>query len=201
MKRFGWIFLFAVAALPTTAAAQGASYVSDTEAFVKAVADRDGSKALDLLRQRGKAVINSRNAKGATALIVAIEARDDTWTRFLLQEGADPNYAAKDGETPLIAAARMGYADAVEWLLAKGAKVDGTNRMGETSLIVAVQQRHLPIVKLLLGKGANPDKTDNAAGYSARDYAKRDSRAREILALLDAGPGKKAEQLDDFKLE
>ena len=54
--------------------------------------------------------------------------------------------------------------------------------MGETPLIVAVQQRQPPIVKLLLAAGADPDKTDSAAGYSARDYAKRDSRAREICS-------------------
>ena len=59
-----------------------------------------------------------------------------------------------------------------------GAKVDGANRMGETPLIVAVQQRQTPIVRRLLAAGANPDKTDNAAGYSARDYAQRDNRAR-----------------------
>ena len=53
--------------------------------------------------------------------------------------------------------------------------------MGETALIVAVQQRQPPVVKLLLEAGANPDKADHAAGYSARDYAKRDTRSREIL--------------------
>ena len=54
--------------------------------------------------------------------------------------------------------------------------------MGETALIVAVQQRQPRCVKLLLRSGANPDKTDHAAGYSARDYAKRDTRNREMLA-------------------
>jgi hypothetical protein len=40
-------------------------------------------------------------------------------------------------------------------------------------------------VKLLLDHGADPDKTDAAAGYSARDYATRDPRAREILMLIN----------------
>jgi ankyrin repeat protein len=57
--------------------------------------------------------------------------------------------------------------------------------MGETALIIAVQQRDLPGVRLLLKHGANPDKTDAAAGYSARDYAQRDPRAREILSLIN----------------
>ena len=41
-------------------------------------------------------------------------------------------------------------------------------------------------MRLLLDAGANPDKTDNAAGLSARDYATRDPRARDILNLINA---------------
>jgi ankyrin repeat protein len=48
----------------------------------------------------------------------------------------------------------------------------------------AALEAALPVVRLLLSRGANPDKTDNAAGYSARDYATRDPRAREILKLI-----------------
>jgi hypothetical protein len=38
---------------------------------------------------------------------------------------------------------------------------------------------------LLLKAGADPDKADHAAGYSARDYAKRDTRNPGILRLID----------------
>jgi len=57
--------------------------------------------------------------------------------------------------------------------------------MGETALIIAVQQRDATMVRLLLNAGANPDKPDSAAGYSARDYATRDTRDREILKLIN----------------
>jgi ankyrin repeat protein len=53
-------------------------------------------------------------------------------------------------------------------------------------LIVAVQGRHVAMVKVLLELGANPDEADSAAGYSARDYAKRDTRSREILKMIEA---------------
>ena len=52
-------------------------------------------------------------------------------------------------------------------------------------VIIAVQQRNLPVVRVLLNQNANPDKTDSAAGYSARDYATRDPRARKILKMID----------------
>ena len=83
---------------------------------------------------------------------------------------------AQGGDTPLIAAARIGFEEAAEWLLGLGAKVDAANRMGETPLIIAVQQRQTADRPVLLDAGANPDKADAAAGYSARDYATRDHR-------------------------
>lgn len=170
------------------------------QSFIEAVKKRDGGKAMALLDARGSIVLNGRSPSGETALVAAITNRDATWTRFLLQKGADPNLSGREGETPLIAAARLGFTDAVDWLLADGAKVDAANRMGETALIVAVQQRHAPIVRTLLAKGADPDKADAAAGFSARDYAARDGRARDILALMEPTQPKSS-SLDDFKLK
>jgi hypothetical protein len=57
---------------------------------------------------------------------------------------------------------------------------------------------------LLLAKGADPDRKDAAAGYSARDYAKRDTRSRDILGAIESArkpnPAK-ADDLDSFKLK
>ena len=175
--------LLAMLLMAAPAAAQ-MSYGSGD--FVGAVRDRDGNKALELLQSRGPQIINLRDDRGETALIVAISRRDDVWTGFLLNHGAEPNLAARNGETPLIAAARVGYLGALADLIRLRAKVDTANRMGETALIVAVQNRHPAIVKVLLELGADPDRADSAAGYSARDYAKRDTRTREILKLIEA---------------
>jgi ankyrin repeat protein len=172
--------------LAATPAAGQVMYGSDGERFVSAVRDRDGGEAMELLNSRGPTVLNARDAKGDTGLIIAISERDDLWTSFLLQQGADPNLRGRNGDTPLIAAARIGYTEAAAQLIRRKAKVDGDNRMGETPLIIAVQLRNVPMVKLLLEAGANPDKPDSAAGYSARDYARRDTRSREILKLIEA---------------
>jgi ankyrin repeat protein len=202
VKSFASVILLALAASVATPG-HAQSYVSDAEPFLKAVAARDGNEATSLLDTR-PALVNSRNAKGQTALNVVIARSDETWVSFLLARGADPNLPASNGDTPLVTAARVGFTDAIELLLARGAKVDQANRMGETPLIVAVQQRELDAVKLLLTKGANPDKTDSAAGYSARDYAKRDTRNPAILAAIEAAgkpAPKKADTLDSFKLK
>jgi uncharacterized protein len=184
VKQLGFAFVAAIAvgaSVPVSAQSLTAAGYELTEAVKKS----DANKALQVLATNPPGIVNTKDGDGNTPLLIAIARNDEQWAGFMLNKGADPNLAGKDGNTPLIAASRVGMAQAVEWLLGLGAKVDATNRMGETPLIVAVQQRNLPIARLLLSKGANPDKTDSAAGYSARDYATRDGRSREILKLIE----------------
>lgn len=185
-------FALAVASLATLAAPAVAQLNDPGLDFVEAVKNRDGDKALDLLNSHPTGLVNRRDGDGNTPLIITIGRRDSEWTAYLLNKGADPNLAGKGGDTPLILASRIGYDDAVGWLLEMGAKVDATNKMGETALIAAVQQRQTSIVKVLLAAGADPDRTDAAAGYSARQYAQRDNRARDILQLINAKKPKAA---------
>jgi ankyrin repeat protein len=154
--------------------------------FVKAVKDKNGTKATELLQKNPPGIVNGRDNDGNTALIVAIQAQDPDWTGFLIGKGADVDLAGKGGDTPLIAAARAGFQEAADWLLGVGAKVDLANRAGETPLIIAVQQRDLRMVRILLSAGADPDKADSAQGFSARQYAERDPRARQVLEALNA---------------
>lgn len=177
-----------VAAAPLAAQVTGDSAAE----FVEAVKSRDGDKVQKLLQDHPTGLFDGKDGDGNTALIISTQKRDEEWTGFLLNQGADPNLAGKTGDTPLIIASRIGFDTAVEWLLSVGARVDQANKMGETALIMAVQQRQTPIVKLLLNAGANPDKPDSAAGYSARDYAERDNRSRDILNLINAKKPKPA---------
>ena len=117
----------ATAALAALGAPAAAQYVSSSDEFVTAVRDRDGSKATELI-QANPRLIDMRDEKGDTALIVAVSRSDEDYTAFLLSHGADPNVAAKSGDTPLMAAVRDGFEQGVEWLLSKGAKVDVTPR-------------------------------------------------------------------------
>lgn len=181
LKRFILAIAVSVAAVP--AAAQTGGY--DGEMFVKAIKEGNGNEALKLLQDK-PILANARNLEGNTALIAAIENRDSEWTPYLLNKGADPNLATSEGETPLMAAARVGFRDAAEWLIGLGVKVNAANRAGETALILAVQRRQVPIVRLLIDAGADPDRTDSVAGYSARDYAKRDNRTPELLRIIEA---------------
>lgn len=174
---------FTAAAIAVPVAAQSGAY--DGELFVKAIRDGNNSEAIKMLQQK-RTLVNARDLSGKTPLIAAIENRDSVWAGYLLNEGADPNLALSNGDTPLMTAARMGVQEPTQWLISVGAKVDATNRKGETALIIAVQQRNLPVVRILLEAGADPDHSDSVAGYSARDYAKRDNRTPELLKAIEA---------------
>ncbi len=160
--------------------------------FVDSVRKKDGTKVMEAIRKNGPGIVNAKDVRGDTALIVAITDRSEEFTAYLLNQGADPNLGGKGGDSPLIAAARVGYLDAAQWLLGQGAKIDGINRMGETALIIAVQQRQVAMVRVLLAAGANPDRPDSAAGLSAREYAARDGRSRDIIQAIEAKKPKAA---------
>lgn len=168
------------------------SFASDGDKFLTAVKTSDGAVASDLLTAPGSTVVNYRDLDGNAALHFVIRARNLTWLNFLLTKGADPNIGDGNGDTPLILAARAGYSEGVARLLTKRALVDKTNKRGETALIAAVQARRPTVVRALLEAGASADKQDHVAGYSARDYAKRDTRSPEILRLIETTKAKKA---------
>jgi uncharacterized protein len=177
--------LAAAAATSLAAPAAGQAGGYDGSQFVKAIQDGKTDDAVKLFNAQPN-LVNARDFNGVTALLAAINNRDDQWTGYLLQQGADPNLAGPKGETPLMAAARLGLADIAGWLLEMGAKVDGENKMGETPLIVAVQNRQVAIVQALIDAGANPDKADSAQGYTARDYARMEKRTPRLLQIIEA---------------
>ncbi|WP_373487021.1 ankyrin repeat domain-containing protein [Blastomonas sp.] len=155
---------------------------SDSYNFLKAVRDRDGDKATQLLNAPGSTIVNTRDiTTGETALHIVTQRRDATWMGFLLQRGANPNARDNNGITPLMVATSLRFVEGAEVLLSRKARVDETNSSGETALIRAVQLRDLAMVRLLLKNGANPDKQDTLAGQSARDYASGDFRSTAIL--------------------
>lgn len=179
----------AAATLAAPAAGQAGGY--DGAQFVKAIQDGKTDDAVKLFNAQ-PSLVNARDFNGLTALLAAINNRDDQWTGYLLQQGADPNLAGPKGETPLMAASRLGLTEIAGWLLETGAKVDAENKMGETALIIAVQNARdandgrVQIVKDLLDAGANPDKADSAQGYSARDYARLKTRIPKLVQIIEA---------------
>jgi ankyrin repeat protein len=182
------LVMMAALAMAVPAAAQ----FSDSYNFLKAVKDKDGGKATEILDKPGNTVVNTRDADtGETGLHIVTKRSDATWVGFLLQKGASPNSRDREGNTPLMLAAQSRWAEGVSIFLLVRAQVDLQNRLGETALQRAVQNRDTNIAKALIEAGANPDLTDNS-GTTARALAEADPRAAAIAKLLKDVPARKA---------
>src|SRR4030095_1161299 len=76
--------------------------------------------------------------------------------RALADAGADVNAPDPAGETPLIAAARVGSVEAVTTLLERGVPVDATDAgFKQTALMVAIRENKPDVVRTLIARGAN----------------------------------------------
>lgn len=174
-----------VAAGLALVAVPAAAQFTDGYNFLKAVKERDGTKATDFLDEPGSTLVNTRDqSTGESALHFVVQRRDETWTRFLLERGANPNAIDKQGNTPLAIASSLGFVEGVDVLLKRGARVDVANSAGETPLISAVHRRDMAMIRLLLKSGASADRTDNS-GRSARDYAMLMGSAAGVSAEIE----------------
>jgi uncharacterized protein len=185
-----------VLAAPVVQAQFSASYN-----FLKAVRDRDGTKATEFLSKPGSVIVDTRDlSKGETALHIVTRERDTNWMNFLLARGARTDIKDNEGSTALMIATQLRFVEGIQTLIKYKASVDLANAGGETALIRAVQIRDPNVVRILLLAGANPDKRDTLAGLSARDYAKRDTRGVAILKLIEETKAKAAAPVAGPKL-
>jgi uncharacterized protein len=181
--RNGVLALVAVV-MPVAAQAQ----FSESYNFLKAVRESDGEKVTAAINKPGSGavIINTRDAStGDGALHIVTKRRDVTWLSFLLAKGANPDQRDGNGNTALMLAAQLGFAEGLALLIDRRAQVDLANSSGETPLIRAVQNRDIATVRTLLAAGANPAKADTSSGLSARQYAQRDQRSAAIVKAID----------------
>ena len=108
--------------------------------------------------------------------------------RLLLENGADPNQAARNGTrvSPLHSAIAGGNIEIVRDLLARGADVQGGQEGGFTPLHSAAGEGSEEMVRLLLEHGANGARQSDA-GKTPAELARERGHAR--IAELLAGPG------------
>jgi ankyrin repeat protein len=193
--------LAAMIALGAFAGPVAAQKFSDSYTFLKSVRERDGNEVERLLATPSSIVINTKDTStGEAALHIVTRGRDLSWLTYLLGKGARPDIQNREGTTPLIIAAQLGWLEGASILLRGRAAVDHPNGRGETPLIFAVQNRDQAMVRLLLGKGANPKRPDNSAGLSAIDYARRDARSAALLKMLQAPPAAPVREIAGPKL-
>jgi len=135
---------------------------------------------LKLLVNSG-AKVDAPDHRGVT-LLVSTGFFDPTVTTILLQAGADPNAADRQGETALMKASARGLQETVKLLLDHQANVNQKDLRGRTALMHAAASLYSTAIPLLLEKGADPGVRDSE-GKSALDLAD-DSSNLGALAML-----------------
>lgn len=144
-------------------------------------ADRD---LFQLLAEAGADLDHRSVADGNTALMIAVDRRDVTRVRTLLDLGAKPTVARHDTLTALHMAANKGLVEMAGWLLDKGADPNAKGgQMVCTALHMAAGAAKRDVVELLLERGADIAATDRN-GYTPLDVA-NGTGAFEIVALLN----------------
>jgi len=137
---------------------------------------------------------------GATSFWRAAQASDTTAMKLLVEHGADPKMANKAGETPLMAAAGIGWAanwsvnapvpliDAVKLCVDLGNDIKASDNRGYTALHGAAYLGNNEMVTYLVSKGAEV-KAKSRAGDSPADMANGPTRFGqphlETVALLE----------------
>lgn len=138
-----------------------------------------------LLMIHGSAV-----AQSLEDLFRAVQNDDRGTVTELLDHGLGANATDREGNTVLMLAARLGYADMVKLLIARKADVNRRNPFGDTALMAACLKAHLGVVKLLVENGAEI----NRPGWTPLGYAAFGGNPSIVRYLLEKGADKDAIQ-------
>lgn len=104
----------------------------------------------------------------------------------MLKGGAQPNYADKNGNTALIAAAANGDMESLKVLLAYRADINAANKFKMTPLLYAVKTNNTELAKYLLDRQADV-KQINTAGETALYLAASAGNLDLVNILLTLG--------------
>lgn len=151
--------------------------IEQQTALSSAEADSEISKAMNLVSK----FEDVRTMSLDSALFTASEHGINEAVRILLRAGANPNYKAPSGWTPLLMAAGNGHVEAVRALLQKGADPNDQDVFAaHTPLILASKNKHIEVVKTLVEAGADVNR-QNQWGHSALKWAQGNAELEKIL--------------------
>lgn len=131
-------------------------------------------------------LVNSRDGKEFTPLILAVYNNQPLVVSILLHQGADVNAQDPAGNTALMGACYKGYEALAATLLEHGADVNMRNFQGAPALTFAATFGQLGIARMLLKKGALTNLPDSR-GKSSIDHALLQENEEMIALLKDAG--------------
>ena len=111
-------------------------------------------------------LIDARDSRGRTALLIATQNNDVEAARRLIAAGANVNAQDDLLDTPFLYAAAEGRLEILRMTLAAGADLASRNRYGGTGLIPAAHHGHVEVVRELLKTSIAVDHV-NRLGWTA----------------------------------
>ena len=152
-------------------------FMSDQEQrLTEAVAQNDHAVVRELVTAGTN--INAQDARGRTALLVAVEGHHLESAKALLEAGADVNLLDDKMDSPLLLAGAEGTVEIMKLILEVQPDFTLYNRFGGTALIPAAERGHVEMVKLLVTTKVDIDHV-NHLGWTA---------LLEAIVLSDGGP-------------
>jgi ankyrin repeat protein len=116
-------------------------------------------------------IINARDFKGFTPIILASYNNQPAVVDFLLEKGAAVNSPDGSDNSALMGVSFKGYTEIAKKLIDAGANVHERNTNGATALTFAATFGHIAIAEMLLKKEADVHVQDSR-GKSPLDHAR-----------------------------
>jgi ankyrin repeat protein len=124
------------------------------------------------------AALETRDAQGRTALLLAVDRNHVAVARALIAAGASPNSQAANRDTPWLLAGASGRTEILAAMVPAGPDFSIRNRFGGNALIPACERAHVDTVRLLLTTRIDVNHVNNL-GWTC---------LLEIVILGDGGP-------------
>jgi len=149
--------------------------------IIQAIHDCDKDKILDMMHKGWN--VNSTGKYGMSYLLYAVWEHNYDMTKFLLENGADPNDTR--AQLPLFAAALYKDKQKIEYLLEHGADINQFNSSKETVITKQAITAQWTFVLWLWDKGADPMKT----GGIGRNTGGKENVAYWVQDFINYGNG------------
>lgn len=145
------------------------------------VARKGNLSDIKLLFEKDKNIVNAKDDKGSSMLILACYRGNHDVAKFLINNGADLNYISSNG-TALMACVFKSEFQLVDEMFKKNVNLDLRDANGLTALMLAVQTKNVEMVKKLVQANANKE-LKCKQNKTAFEYAVF-SNNEEIINLL-----------------
>ncbi|WP_082630502.1 ankyrin repeat domain-containing protein [Peribacillus muralis] len=129
---------------------QGKESVGMKKQLIQAAEKKD-NETISQLIEKG-ADIDTQDAKGRTATMIATYNNDVETAKILIAAGADVNIQDDMKNNPFLYAGAEGYLEILKLTIAAGADPTITNRYGGTALIPAAEHGYVNVIQELLNQ-------------------------------------------------